>query len=224
MANAPARDAVRALGRATSAARFRISSSPTARWSCAHRIEQARERAPDRASRDVEWRGGAGESATSTSSVAPLLGDDGLLGVERHLRDVTDVTARSAASSRTPSASSRAAYEELQSTNEELETTNEELQSTIEELETTNEELQSTNEELETMNEELQSTNEELETMNDELRHRTLELNEMNAFLETAPHHDPVLAVAVLDQRQYVQTWNGTGSRAVGSSSAEQAG
>ena len=51
----------------------------------------------------------------------------------------------------------------MQSANEELETTNEELQSTVEELETTNEELQSTNEELETMNEELQSTNEELE-------------------------------------------------------------
>jgi two-component system CheB/CheR fusion protein len=69
------------------------------------------------------------------------------------------------------------ANEELQSSNEELETTNEELQSTNEELETTNEELQSTNEELETMNEELQSTNEELQTINDELRQRTIELD-----------------------------------------------
>jgi two-component system CheB/CheR fusion protein len=66
---------------------------------------------------------------------------------------------------------------------EELETTNEELQTTNEELETTNEELQSTNEELETMNEELQSTNEELETMNDELRERTDETLQANSFL-----------------------------------------
>ena len=75
--------------------------------------------------------------------------------------------------------------EELQSTNEELETTNEELQSTVEELETTNEELQSTNEELETMNEELQSTNEELQTINDEARERSDQLDELNAFLES---------------------------------------
>src|SRR5262249_2187847 len=43
--------------------------------------------------------------------------------------------------------------EELEQSNQELETAMEELQSTNEELETTNEELQSTNEELETTNE-----------------------------------------------------------------------
>ena len=79
-------------------------------------------------------------------------------------------------SSSAPSASSRR-LRGAAVTNEELETTNEELQSTNEELETTNEELQSTNEELETMNEELQSTNEELETINDELRQRSDESN-----------------------------------------------
>ena len=42
----------------------------------------------------------------------------------------------------------------------------------------TNEELQSTNEELETAKEELQSTNEELTTVNDELQHRNVELAE----------------------------------------------
>jgi len=99
------------------------------------------------------------------------------------------------------------AYEELQSTNEELETTNEELQSTIEELETTNEELQSTNEELETINEELQSTNEELQTINEELRRRTEELNQVNSFLES------ILTsmrggVVVLDQDLRIQVWN----------------
>jgi two-component system CheB/CheR fusion protein len=100
-----------------------------------------------------------------------------------------------------------AAYEELQSTNEELETTNEELQSTVEELETTNEELQSTNEELETMNEELQSTNDELQSINDQLRVSTTQLDEANAFLET------VLAglhagVSVVDSDLRVRVWN----------------
>ncbi|MBW4620258.1 MAG: PAS domain-containing protein [Cyanosarcina radialis HA8281-LM2] len=99
------------------------------------------------------------------------------------------------------------ANEELQSSNEELETTNEELQSTNEELETTNEELQATNEELETINEELQSTNEELEATNEEMRQRTDELNNANAFLES------ILAglragVVVIDNRFDVLTWN----------------
>jgi two-component system CheB/CheR fusion protein len=99
------------------------------------------------------------------------------------------------------------ANEELQSSNEELETTNEELQSTNEELETTNEELQSTNEELETMNEELQSTNEELQTINDELRQRTEEANQASAYLSS------ILAsikagVVVLDRHFNVLTWN----------------
>jgi two-component system CheB/CheR fusion protein len=99
------------------------------------------------------------------------------------------------------------ANEELQSSNEELETTNEELQSTNEELETTNEELQSTNEELETMNEELQSTNEELQTINDKLRLRTQELNEANAFLNSIL--TSMKAGVIAPNRQFqVVSWN----------------
>src|SRR5205823_4365457 len=80
-------------------------------------------------------------------------------------------------------------------------------QSSIEELETTNEELQSTNEELETTNEELQSGNEELETMNEEMRIRSTELEEIRTFLEG------VLAsiaagVVVLDRNLRVRSWN----------------
>jgi two-component system CheB/CheR fusion protein len=98
-------------------------------------------------------------------------------------------------------------HEELQSANEELETTNEELQSTNEELETTNEELQSTNEELETMNEELQSTNEELQTINVELRERSEELKTANVFLNS------ILTglragVVVVDRQLRVLEWN----------------
>ncbi len=88
-----------------------------------------------------------------------------------------------------------------------METTNEELQSTVEELETTNEELQSTNEELETMNEELQSTNEELETVNEELRERGDELNRLNTSLNA------ILGslrggVVVVDADFLVHLWN----------------
>ncbi|MEO0455935.1 MAG: CheR family methyltransferase [Cyanobacteria bacterium P01_A01_bin.114] len=99
------------------------------------------------------------------------------------------------------------ANEELQSSNEELETTNEELQSTNEELETTNEELQSTNEELETMNEELQSTNEELQTINDELRVRTEEVNQANAYLNSILTSIKA-GVVVLDRQFNILTWN----------------
>ncbi|MGQ4649356.1 CheR family methyltransferase [Lyngbya aestuarii] len=97
--------------------------------------------------------------------------------------------------------------EEVQRSNQELETTNEELQSSNEELETTNEELQSTNEELETMNEELQSTNAELQAINDELRQRTFDLDQVNAFLKS------ILAslqsgVVVMDHNFQILSWN----------------
>jgi two-component system CheB/CheR fusion protein len=95
----------------------------------------------------------------------------------------------------------------LQSLNEELETTNEELQSTNEELETTNEELQSTNEELETMNEELQSTNDELQAINEELRGRTEELDQSNSFLGTVLR-SLGSAVIVLNEDLRVRIWS----------------
>src|SRR5205807_10336273 len=99
------------------------------------------------------------------------------------------------------------AYEELQSSNEELETTNEELQSTVEELETTNEELQSTNEELETMNEELESTNSELQGMNSVLQERTEIANRLNTFMH-AILGNIRLGAAVLDADLEVRVWN----------------
>jgi two-component system, chemotaxis family, CheB/CheR fusion protein len=77
----------------------------------------------------------------------------------------------------------------------------------VEELETTNEELQSSNEELETMNEELESTNTELETINTEMEQRGTQLDHINLFMQQ------VLAnvrtgVAVLDRDLRVQLWN----------------
>lgn len=65
----------------------------------------------------------------------------------------------------------------LQSIIEDLNITNEEMQSANEEVSSANEELQSTNEELETAKEELQSTNEELTSLNDELTIRNHELD-----------------------------------------------
>jgi two-component system CheB/CheR fusion protein len=67
--------------------------------------------------------------------------------------------------------------------------------------------LQSTNEELETMNEELQSTNEELTTINDELRRRSDELNDLNVLME-AVLGSLRGGVAVLDPEIRVEVWN----------------
>jgi len=54
------------------------------------------------------------------------------------------------------------------------------LQSANEEILSSNEELQCTNEELETAKDELQSANEELTTVNDELRNRNVEITTVN--------------------------------------------
>ncbi len=107
---------------------------------------------------------------------------------------------------------SATANEELQSTNEELETTNEELQSTNEELETTNEELQSTNEELETTIEELQSTNAELTTLNVELERRTADLHRLEAF-ERSVLNAIGPALFVIDPSLVVTNWNAAAAR-----------
>ncbi|MFN6528811.1 CheR family methyltransferase [Nostoc sp. ChiSLP03a] len=132
--------------------------------------------------------------------------DNSFLGVSISFHDVTryiklqDALKRSQQELETTN-------EELQSTNEELETTNEELQSTNEELETTNEELQSTNEELETMNEELQSTNEELQTINSELNQRTTELNRTNISLISILRSLQT-GVVVIDGNFNISIWN----------------
>src|SRR5215475_4064356 len=65
----------------------------------------------------------------------------------------------------------------------------------------------STNEELETMNEELQSTNEELETINNELRERTSEVTDLNQFLQ-AILGSLRSAVVVLGMQMDIKAWN----------------
>ncbi|MCC7206463.1 MAG: PAS domain S-box protein [Anaerolineae bacterium] len=157
--------------------------------------------------KEAEWTTSSGDIRTLEVQVLPLFENgSSFLGVTVTFTDLTRYK-RLQEEIEHSNQELETAYEELQSTNEELETTNEELQSTVEELETTNEELQSTNEELETMNEELQSANEELQTMNDELRRRTDEMNQINAFLES------ILtsmrgAVVVVDQDLAVQVWS----------------
>ena len=61
-----------------------------------------------------------------------------------------------------------------------MQTSQEELRSTNEEQQSTNEELQSTNEELTTSKEEMQSLNEELQTVNSELQAKVDELSRSN--------------------------------------------
>lgn len=65
--------------------------------------------------------------------------------------------------------SSQVDQSRMETLENELRHTRENLQATIEELETSNEELQAANEELVASNEELQSTNEELHSVNEEL-------------------------------------------------------
>ncbi|MFL5477720.1 MAG: CheR family methyltransferase, partial [Gemmatimonadaceae bacterium] len=126
----------------------------------------------------------SGEDRHYDVQVFPMFGVEGAVGTSIVFSDVSRYK-HYQQMSEDQQAQLAAAYEQAQSSAEELETTNEELQSTNEELETTNEELQSTNEELETMNEELQSTNDELQVINDELRGRTEELDQVNGFLGT---------------------------------------
>ena len=72
----------------------------------------------------------------------------------------------------------------MQSTIEELETSNEEFKAANEEVTSVNEELQSTNEELETSKEELQSLNEEMQTVNHQLEQKVAELESTNNDLD----------------------------------------
>jgi two-component system CheB/CheR fusion protein len=171
-------------------------------------VDQARvDRSPQRLT-DVSFERPGGETLWFEVHLDPLVdGDGGLLGVSIAFHDVTPAH-RLLADLDQANLQLTGAYEELQSTSEELETTNEELQSTIEELETTNEELQSTNEELETMNEELRSTNDELQRINDAVRERSSEVDLLNGFLESILT-SLQSAVVALDTEMRVTVWNG---------------
>jgi two-component system CheB/CheR fusion protein len=156
---------------------------------------------------NVDRRLATGEPQYFDVVIVPLLHNgDNPLGIAISFSDVTRYHQLQADLQRS-NQELETANEELQSAHEELETTNEELQSTNEELETTNEELQSTNEELETMNEELQSTNEELETINAELRDRTTALDSANLFLH-AILTSLRTGVVVVDRQLNVMIWN----------------
>jgi two-component system CheB/CheR fusion protein len=65
----------------------------------------------------------------------------------------------------------------------DLESTQERLQVTIDELENANEALRTTNEQLQSLNEEMNSSNEELQTSQEELQSLNEELNTLNAEL-----------------------------------------
>ncbi|KQR97447.1 hypothetical protein ASG12_16100 [Williamsia sp. Leaf354] len=77
----------------------------------------------------------------------------------------------------------QATQDALQSTIEDLSSSNEELQALNEELQASAEELQATSEEAQASNEELEATNEELSTLNSELQLRSEELVGLNSDL-----------------------------------------
>lgn len=85
----------------------------------------------------------------------------------------------------------------IRASNEEHETTYEELQAYNEEILSSNEELQSVNEELETSKEELQSAVEELSTTNDELLKRNMDLKQSQTYAEAIVQtvHSPFLVL-----------------------------
>jgi len=150
---------------------------------------------------------GSGDIQSFDVSLAPIFDSEGVpLGVTISFTDVTRYRRLRQELERS-NQELETAYEELQSTNEELETTNEELQSTVEELETTNEELQSANEELETTNEELQSTNAEIQAMNDDMRRRASDVDRA-ASLTNGILSSLDKAVVVVDRNKDVKSWN----------------
>ena len=158
--------------------------------------------------REVTWPTPAGDARYFNVQVTPILdAADIVAGVEDYFHRRHAPARAPGRAAALAARSWRPRTRSCRSTNEELETTNEELQSTVEELETTNEELQSTNEELETMNEELQSTNEEFEKVNDELKQREIDLSRTNVFLTGILRSVP-LAVIVLDEQLHVELWN----------------
>ena len=155
---------------------------------------------------EVMWPEASGESRWMELQVTPLMENGEPIGASINFTDLTRYHRLQEELERS-NQELETAYEELQSTVEELETTNEELQSTVEELETTNQELQSTNEELETMNEEILVTNQELQSINGELRERSAEFTQANVFLES------ILTglrggVVVVDSDLRVLIWN----------------
>ncbi len=100
----------------------------------------------------------------------------------------------------------------LESLEDELRLTRHRLRSAIEELETANEELKSSNEEMMSMNEELQSTNEELSTVNDELKSKVDQLTVANSDLRNF-FESTELAVVVLDADLKVRSYTDAATR-----------
>lgn len=87
-------------------------------------------------------------------------------------------------------------------------TSNEELGSANEELQSTNEELQSSNEELETAREEMQSLNEELTTVNSEMESKLEALAHSNDDLENLLNSTEIATLFLDDQlniKRYTQ-------------------
>ena len=156
--------------------------------------------------KEVMWPEASGENRWLELQITPLLENGEALGASINFTDLTRYHRLQEELERS-NQELETAYEELQSTVEELETTNEELQSTVEELETTNQELQSTNEELETMNEEVHVANQDLHSINQELEQRSAEFNQANIFLES------ILTglrggVVVVDSEARILIWN----------------
>jgi two-component system CheB/CheR fusion protein len=102
--------------------------------------------------------------------------------------------------------------EHLQTLMEEMAASNEEMQALNEEVQAANEELQATNEELEASNEELQATNEELVSVNEESQIKSAELAAINSEFESV-YNTIDFPVVVFDTDLYLRRANGVATR-----------
>jgi PAS domain S-box-containing protein len=109
--------------------------------------------------------------------------------------------------------------EQVQLSNEELEVSNEDLQSTTEELTVSNEDLQSTTEELRVSNEELQQQGDELIHVNQMLRENEENLKRQAALLNVSYE-----AIFSWDYNKGILSWNQGAERLYGYNSKEAIG
>ena len=102
--------------------------------------------------------------------------------------------------------------EHLQTLMEEMAASNEEMQALNEEVQAANEELQATNEELEASNEELHATNEELISVNEESQIKSAELAAINSDFESV-YNTIDFPILVFDPDLFLKRANGAANR-----------
>ena len=164
-------------------------------------IEKAKQRIRDRkkgirGEYELKFLTKNGDVLWTHGSVSPMYDHEGF-----HTGNLTmyiDITVRKKAE-----ILNKKLLESEQQLTEELQTSNEELQSISEELQTSNEELQSISEELQTSNEELKCTSEDLQISNQNLRKVLKDHDQLNRTL-MALRHSSFAMMHATDENLYL--------------------